>query len=137
QAEDGIRYFHVTGVQTCALPICGRGSTRRICPAMTVAPPRCSSARGTARTSGMLLTVIYARVVAVRSIEKRNRAVPSGRPVDHGSPGHGPERARTADPLLAKQVLSQLSYRPVWRTDSGAVQLGNVPEHAVRVNRET
>src|SRR6266511_4721828 len=22
QAEDGIRYFHVTGVQTCALPIC-------------------------------------------------------------------------------------------------------------------
>src|SRR5690606_39794069 len=24
QAEDGIRDFHVTGVQTCALPICGR-----------------------------------------------------------------------------------------------------------------
>src|SRR5690606_39363984 len=23
QAEDGIRYFHVTGVQTCALPIWG------------------------------------------------------------------------------------------------------------------
>src|SRR5690606_39305658 len=23
QAEDGIRYFHVTGVQTCALPISG------------------------------------------------------------------------------------------------------------------
>src|SRR5690606_40227831 len=22
QAEDGIRHFHVTGVQTCALPIC-------------------------------------------------------------------------------------------------------------------
>src|SRR5690606_40505695 len=26
QAEDGIRDFHVTGVQTCALPISGRGS---------------------------------------------------------------------------------------------------------------
>jgi hypothetical protein len=26
---------------------------------------------------------------------------------------YGPERDRTADPLLAKQVLSQLSYRPV------------------------
>src|SRR5690606_40725568 len=26
QAEDGIRYFHVTGVQTCALPICTRKS---------------------------------------------------------------------------------------------------------------
>src|SRR5690606_39875903 len=25
QAEDGIRDFHVTGVQTCALPICLRG----------------------------------------------------------------------------------------------------------------
>src|SRR5690606_41197219 len=25
QAEDGIRDFHVTGVQTCALPICGHG----------------------------------------------------------------------------------------------------------------
>src|SRR5690606_39360164 len=24
-AEDGIRDFHVTGVQTCALPICGIG----------------------------------------------------------------------------------------------------------------
>src|SRR5436309_7188444 len=26
QAEDGIRDFHVTGVQTCALPICGLSS---------------------------------------------------------------------------------------------------------------
>src|SRR5690606_39890498 len=26
QAEDGIRVFHVTGVQTCALPICGAES---------------------------------------------------------------------------------------------------------------
>src|SRR5690606_40720668 len=26
QAEDGIRDFHVTGVQTCALPICTRRS---------------------------------------------------------------------------------------------------------------
>src|SRR5690606_40511167 len=29
QAEDGIRDFHVTGVQTCALPICGAGETGR------------------------------------------------------------------------------------------------------------
>src|SRR5690606_4682293 len=28
QAEDGIRDFHVTGVQTCALPICGAIDTR-------------------------------------------------------------------------------------------------------------
>src|SRR5215475_3440086 len=30
QAEDGIRDFHVTGVQTCALPISGRGITCRL-----------------------------------------------------------------------------------------------------------
>src|SRR5207249_7635213 len=29
QAEDGIRDRNVTGVQTCALPICGRGSSGR------------------------------------------------------------------------------------------------------------
>src|SRR5690606_22105952 len=29
RAEDGIRDFHVTGVQTCALPICGRRRERR------------------------------------------------------------------------------------------------------------
>src|SRR5690606_40860967 len=28
QAEDGIRDFHVTGVQTCALPICVAGEHR-------------------------------------------------------------------------------------------------------------
>src|SRR5437870_10728254 len=27
QAEDGIRDGHVTGVQTCALPICGRAAS--------------------------------------------------------------------------------------------------------------
>ena len=27
---------------------------------------------------------------------------------------HGDERIRTADPLLARQVLSQLSYAPLW-----------------------
>src|SRR5690606_40770956 len=29
QAEDGIRYFHVTGVQTCALPIFGAVEANR------------------------------------------------------------------------------------------------------------
>src|SRR5690606_39974468 len=29
QAEDGIRAFHVTGVQTCALPICREGLQAR------------------------------------------------------------------------------------------------------------
>src|SRR5690606_39899195 len=45
QAEDGIRDFHVTGVQTCALPIsCGRSRPRPAChsptPASSPAPTR-------------------------------------------------------------------------------------------------
>ena len=31
-------------------------------------------------------------------------------------PVGGDERARTADPLLAKQVLSQLSYTPIYNS---------------------
>ena len=31
-------------------------------------------------------------------------------------PGYGDEEIRTLDPLLARQVLSQLSYAPVWYT---------------------
>src|SRR5690606_41015985 len=31
QAEDGIRDFHVTGVQTCALPISAGGNAGEIC----------------------------------------------------------------------------------------------------------
>src|SRR5690606_40530168 len=49
QAEDGIRGFHVTGVQTCALPICPRrpvesegsrrwGITRGLCTRRTPPP---------------------------------------------------------------------------------------------------
>src|SRR5690606_40130091 len=38
QAEDGIRDFHVTGVQTCALPICtAAGETRAACRVAPVA----------------------------------------------------------------------------------------------------
>src|SRR5690606_40325776 len=75
QAEDGIRDFHVTGVQTCALPISSRNgkkaseastaplwrpldfstamrteSTRLICPAPT--PTTCRSFRSEERRVG-------------------------------------------------------------------------------------
>src|SRR5690606_40229158 len=35
QAEDGIRDFHGTGVQTCALPISRRGPADRLSPSYT------------------------------------------------------------------------------------------------------
>jgi hypothetical protein len=41
----------------------------------------------------------------------------------------GDERTRTADPLLAKQVLYQLSYVPLLSCDDGNTLLGTaVPE---------
>src|SRR5690606_40004336 len=42
QAEDGIRDFHVTGVQTCALPIYGVGARVR---RLTIREPTCPSPR--------------------------------------------------------------------------------------------
>src|SRR5690606_39519120 len=38
QAEDGIRDFHVTGVQTCALPICSQSRLPLTILAIQVAP---------------------------------------------------------------------------------------------------
>src|SRR5690606_39844760 len=40
QAEDGIRDFHVTGVQTCALPICDRGPAHGLLEREPVEPRR-------------------------------------------------------------------------------------------------
>src|SRR5207302_2950534 len=56
QAEDGIRDFHVTGVQTCALPISGRGRNPS-------ARPLEISGRGEGIT---VLTVLDAEVVRRR-----------------------------------------------------------------------
>src|SRR2546426_6607101 len=52
QAEDGIRDYKVTGVQTCALPICARscsasGRASRTCPSR---PRRATATRGAARS---------------------------------------------------------------------------------------
>ena len=48
-----------------------------------------------------------------------------------GSPGGGDERDRTDDPLLAKQVLSQLSYTPIFSSESGGL-LPHLPLKAFR-----
>src|SRR5690606_39594968 len=47
QAEDGIRYFHVTGVQTCALPISRRpGAPPPAGPPAATGPPPAGSPPG-------------------------------------------------------------------------------------------
>src|SRR5689334_24489751 len=63
QAEDGIRDGTVTGVQTCALPIC----------ASTALPPRIGRAIGSSRTRGWSKIWCAARWIATR------RAVALGR----------------------------------------------------------
>src|SRR5690606_16874588 len=66
QAEDGIRDFHVTGVQTCALPISicePSGSLRTISKmvcAATVVAPRCTVVAGT------VSMICRSRSVAIR-----------------------------------------------------------------------
>src|SRR5690606_39919773 len=58
QAEDGIRDFHVTGVQTCALPICA-GDTRCIGGRRRARQPR--SGRRTRNRLGRLRPPLAAR----------------------------------------------------------------------------
>src|SRR2546430_11534687 len=63
QAEDGIRDLTVTGVQTCALPICWSSSSE------IRQPGRCDRARGAGRAGG-----------AVRSRHRRRAAIQLRRP---------------------------------------------------------
>src|SRR5690606_40197654 len=63
QAEDGIRDFHVTGVQTCALPI-SRGANRPLPPAtpasisLTTVPSAILTTNSVALPSGLLTPLL-------------------------------------------------------------------------------
>src|SRR5690606_39724719 len=88
QAEDGIRGFHVTGVQTCALPIwCGRGGRGR-------------EARG------------QARLVLLRGRHRRLREVPQlpqggrGAPHRHRPGGRG-QGQRSEERRVGKEWRSR------------------------------
>src|SRR5256885_12649406 len=74
QAEDGIRDYKVTGVQTCALPICDDEAGHRVDPGGVaqrdeVEPPRAPRApRG-----GPVLAAAAAQLVAQRTVELADR----------------------------------------------------------------
>src|SRR5690606_40357723 len=76
QAEDGIRDFHVTGVQTCALPICRAGRCRSTPGTPRASPPR--SARGPAPPRRQT-TVRAAACRAPRSRSEERRVGKGGR----------------------------------------------------------
>src|SRR5437870_9193688 len=75
QAEDGIRDGHVTGVQTCALPISNRAAFQFLCTSLLVRSPRFGGALSmrTRKLLGwcILLWFFYPGIYAQRSEERR------------------------------------------------------------------
>src|SRR5687768_18239544 len=83
QAEDGIRDVAVTGVQTCALPICSRPGTRR--PARSDAVSNASSSAGRPTPPARRRRSTRSRPSRMRAVWPRLRAVASWRSEEHTS----------------------------------------------------
>src|SRR5207302_6771436 len=74
QAEDGIRDFHVTGVQTCALPICRavpRAQHLDSLPATRSADAQRSGGRGSQQRTNLTERCRSGRSELMRSEERR------------------------------------------------------------------
>ncbi len=66
-------------------------------------------------TTDSLITFLFSTSCYLLPASCRLLLHPSVRPAARGPlPFGGADRDRTGDPLLAKQVLSQLSYSPIW-----------------------
>src|SRR5256884_1343237 len=111
QAEDGIRDVAVTGVQTCALPIFGRGRRRRRRAAG--APARGRRPRGDRMTANRLVT-IYSRALAIGGLVALAAALIVD-PRDRESGGEG----KRGD-LGGRRVIKKKK-----KTDSGAAGRGS------------
>src|SRR6266511_4641079 len=100
QAEDGIRYFHVTGVQTCALPILRRRALRG------------DAALHPGDPLSLLALPEALRRVRAHSRPHPARAVPAapGRGADQGLP----PRRRTG-----QSVLLGVRLEPLWELVAG------------------
>src|SRR5690606_39702462 len=86
QAEDGIRDFHVTGVQTCALPIFGEGPSRVL---VSTPPAAADQVLAAARSAGVPAAVLGAAGGGRLAVTVAGRSLLST-PVDHlPEPGRG------------------------------------------------
>src|SRR5690606_21768676 len=72
QAEDGIRDFHVTGVQTCALPICSRRHTLQFGRISQIRKPLRRCVAGLLLQSKMTL---FREILLISSISRNKEAV--------------------------------------------------------------
>src|SRR5436309_2687759 len=135
QAEDGIRDFHVTGVQTCALPIfassqkdspVNRVEAERCSPGSTCAPPfgiSVFSIRSEAGTPKIHLAFslrlkmpsrLEAAIVRCRSLRRSTRTVALAR----GSPAFPPT---VAEPLLLGSGILRRPFLPFLHPSRNAV----------------
>src|SRR5690606_39724853 len=124
QAEDGIRAFHVTGVQTCALPIWGvRHRCRASCREGSCCPGspsrRARMVTGTPldrhedkETSGALLDIDGARIASTRSAAGGQT---------YARPGPG---GRAGPPPL---VLGRAASSPSYKKGAALDRFGPVP----------
>src|SRR5690606_40324329 len=94
QAEDGIRDFHVTGVQTCALPICTAGDAPGTAGAAAPAEP--------AQASGA-----EAVAAAYRTGSEGGQAAPAAAPA---APAPTSQTARSEERRVGKECSSR--WRP-------------------------
>src|SRR5690606_39429721 len=83
QAEDGIRDFHVTGVQTCALPICAARSASSTCSiprltcGSTTSSQVCSPEAASRWYSFTIASVYSSHVLRSSAGSSRSRSSPS------------------------------------------------------------
>src|SRR5690625_4192574 len=108
QAEDGIRDGHVTGVQTCALPI--------LSPVSSAATPRVSAAPSQAGGTGSRLTcrgVLRPRAPAAPGAFLRRRCPRCARTADRARPtvGAGPARDPAARRVAGRRLVGATSSR--------------------------
>src|SRR3989475_167634 len=117
QAEDGIRDLTVTGVQTCALPICYGGDAKVLAGGQSLMPLL------NFRRSRPAALVDLNRIPSLASIEERAGRVRCGALTRQRARGVSPLGARR-DPRLGRRAAARGPPRPLAIAGAGPVPGG-------------